>query len=142
VVRVAADHLDRHEELARTWVCFADEQSDAVRAVGHQVDGALHARQHPPVRAGRHVDAGDVARPRAVRVLPCAGGEQLGQPELAVLETDHPDEVVLHTGLSQPHVQSRLHVDVLIGRPAVLHHRQPGSVRPQVTAEQPRQCGD
>jgi len=116
VVRVIADHLDRHKELARTWVRLADEQSDAVLAVGHQIDCALHAGQHSSVRTCCHVDAGDVARPWAVRVLPCVGGEQLGQPELTVLETDHPDEVVLHTGFCQPHVQRRLYVDVLIRR--------------------------
>ena len=133
---VVACRLDRHRPLPRARVSGPDQQRDPARTVGHQVDRALHTWQDLPVRPGRDVDPGDIARPRPEGVLLVLPGEQLGKAELAMLEADDADDLVLDPGLVQPGVQRRLHVGMVVRRPRLLHHGERRRLGTQVRVQQ------
>ena len=138
-VRVVAHDLHRHLRLTAVRVGSTDQHGRTPWAVADQVDRALHAREHLPVRPRGHVDPGHVARPGTERVVDLVPGEQLGQAEGPVLKAHHTDRPVLQARGVQPHVQRPLNVDVLVGRPALLHHDQGLGLWSEMPAQQRRQ---
>jgi hypothetical protein len=114
---LGADHLQRHALVHAVWVGTAKQHGDTPVAVRNQVDRAHHARVDGAIRAGRDVHRRDVAGPRTPRLLRLGPGQQVGEPELAVLEAGDTDDLVLTAGVRQPRVQAGLHVHVLVWPP-------------------------
>ena len=138
--RLGADDLQADALVHATPVRAPQQQRGATLALGDEVDGADHAGAHRRVRPARDVDRRHLARAGTPRLLRSVL-EQLGQPELAVLEAGHPHHLVVATRPGQPRLEPGLDVDVVVGGPGLRDDGDVGGQDAQVVQQRAPEGG-
>ena len=133
--RGGADDLERDALVRAVALGATHQQRGPVVAVGHQVQRARDARADLAVRSARDVDGRDVAGSRAVGIERAGDGEQVRQPELAVLEARDADDVVPPVRSGEPGVEPCLDIHVVVGEPGLLHDGDIGRDRAEMLVQ-------
>ena len=136
---LGADDLQRDSLVHPVGLRATEEQGDASLAVMDQVERARDARPHRPVGTTRDVHRRDMARSGTPGLVMRRRGQQVGQPELPVLEASHSDDLVFTARLAEPGVEADLCVHVVVRAPGLLDDRDIRRHRPQVLDQPPVQ---
>ena len=138
--RLGADDLQADPLVHATPVRTPQQQRRAALTLGDEVDRADHAGAHRRVRPARDVDRRHLARAGTPRLLRSVL-QQVGQPELAVLEAGHPHHLVVATRLGQPRLEPGLDVHVVVGAPGLRDDGDVGGQDAQVVPQRTPEGG-